>query len=79
MQKRRQKDCKNRDGGWKTVFQANDVRKQAGIVIRIPKVIKKDKEGHFMFIKEKNPPKLPLNPEYLCNKCKGIDIHKKTY
>jgi hypothetical protein len=46
--------------GWKTIFQANDLKKQAGVVILIsnkidfqPKVIKKDKEGHFIFIKGK--------------------------
>jgi hypothetical protein len=44
--------------GWKTIFQANDPRKQAGVAILIlnkinfqPKVIEKDKEGHFMHIK----------------------------
>ena len=41
-------------------FQANGPKKQAGIAILIsnkidfqPKVIKKDKEGHFIFIKGK--------------------------
>ena len=38
--------------GWKTIFQANGMKKQAGVAILIsdkidfqPKVIKKDKEG----------------------------------
>jgi exonuclease III len=38
--------------GWKTIFQANGLKKQAGVVILIsikidfqPKVIKRDKEG----------------------------------
>jgi exonuclease III len=46
--------------GWKTSFQANSVKKQAGVAILIsnkidfqPKVCKKDKEGHFMLIKGK--------------------------
>jgi exonuclease III len=44
--------------GWKTIFQANGSKKQAGVAILIsnkidilPKVIKKDKEGHFILIK----------------------------
>jgi hypothetical protein len=54
----------NKDGlrvkGWKTIFQANGLKKQAGVAILIsnkidfqPKVIKKDKEGHFILIKGK--------------------------
>ena len=46
--------------GWKTIFQANSPKKQAGVAILIsnkidfqPKVIKKDKEGHFILIKGK--------------------------
>jgi exonuclease III len=46
--------------GWKTIFQANGLKKQAGVAILIsnkinfqPKVIKKDKEGHFIFFKGK--------------------------
>jgi hypothetical protein len=38
--------------GWKTIFQVNDLKKQAGVAILIskkigfqPKAIKKDKEG----------------------------------
>jgi exonuclease III len=45
---------------WKTIFQANGLKKQAGVAILIPnkidlqpKVIKKDKEGHFILIKGK--------------------------
>jgi hypothetical protein len=44
--------------GWKTIFQANGMKKQAGVAILISdkidfqsKVIKKDKEGHFILIK----------------------------
>jgi len=43
--------------GWKTIFQTNGPKKQAGVAILIwnkidlqPKVIQKDKEGHFIFI-----------------------------
>jgi hypothetical protein len=46
--------------GWKTIFQANGPKKQAGVAILIsnnidfqPKVIKKDKKGHFILIKGK--------------------------
>ena len=46
--------------GWKKIFQANCLKKQAGVAILIwnkidlqPKVIKKDKEGHFIVIKVK--------------------------
>jgi hypothetical protein len=45
---------------WKTIFQANSPKKQAGVTILIsnkidfePIVIKKDKEGHFIHIKGK--------------------------
>ena len=46
--------------GWKTIFQANGLKKQAGVAILIlnkinfqPKVIEKDKEGYFILIKGK--------------------------
>jgi exonuclease III len=46
--------------GWKTIFKANGLKKQAGAVILIsnkidfqPKVIKKDKDWHFILIKGK--------------------------
>jgi exonuclease III len=46
--------------GWKTIFQANGPKKQDGVVILIsnkidfqPKVIKKNKEGHFILINGK--------------------------
>jgi exonuclease III len=45
---------------WKTIFQASGTKKQAEVPILIlnkidfqPKVIKKDKEGHFILIKGK--------------------------
>ena len=46
--------------GWKKDFQANGLKKQAGVATLIsnkidfqPKVLKKDKEGHYLFIKGK--------------------------
>jgi exonuclease III len=46
--------------GWKTIFQANGLKKKAGVAILIsnkidfqPKVIKKDKEEHLILIKGK--------------------------
>jgi exonuclease III len=49
-----------REKGLKTIFQANGLKKQAGVAILIsnkinfqPKVFKKDKEGHFILIKGK--------------------------
>jgi hypothetical protein len=46
--------------GWKIFFQANGSKKQAGVAILIsniinfqPKVIKNDKDGHFILIKGK--------------------------
>ena len=46
--------------GWKTIFQANGLKKQPGVAILISnkinfqlKVLKKDKEGHFILIKGK--------------------------
>jgi exonuclease III len=46
--------------GWKTIFQANGLKKQAGVAILISdkidfqtKVIIKDKEGHFILFKVK--------------------------
>jgi exonuclease III len=45
---------------WKTIFQANGLKKQAGVAILIsnkidfqPKVIKTDKKGHWILIKGK--------------------------
>jgi hypothetical protein len=64
-------------------FQTNGPRKQAGVAILISnkinfqtKVIKHDKEGHFIFIKVKNPPRESLNSEHLCLKCKSTQIYK---
>jgi exonuclease III len=50
--------------GWKTIFQTNGLKKQAGLAILISnkidfqlKVIKKYKEGHFILIKIKSSKK----------------------
>jgi exonuclease III len=71
---------------WKAIFQANGPKKQAGVAILIsdkidfqPKVIKKDKEGHFILIKGKNLQRRTLNSEHLCSKCKGTHIHKRNF
>jgi exonuclease III len=46
--------------GWKTIFKANTLKKQAGVAVLtsnkidfLLKVIKKDKDGHFILIKGK--------------------------
>ena len=46
--------------GWKTILQANGLRKEAGVAILTldkidfqPKVIKRDSEGHFLLVKGK--------------------------
>jgi hypothetical protein len=71
--------------GWKTMFQANGPKKQAGVAIlksdKIdfqPKVIKKDKEGHFILLKGKNLPRT-FNFEHLCSKCNGIHVNKRNF
>jgi hypothetical protein len=50
--------------GWKIIFQANGLKKQAGVAILLSnkidfqhKGIKKDKEWHFILIKGKNLPR----------------------
>jgi exonuclease III len=55
-----QRQTLSQSKAWKTIFQANGLKKQAGIAILIsntidfqPKVIKKDKEGHFIVMKGK--------------------------
>ena len=46
------------------IFQANGPKKQAGVEVIIPnktifkpKLIKRDGQGHFILIKEENPPR----------------------
>jgi hypothetical protein len=64
------------------IFQANGPKKQAGVAILIlnkinfqPKVIKKDKEGHFILIKGKIYQELSILNIYLRPKYKGNHIH----
>jgi hypothetical protein len=68
---------------WRKDFQANDIRKQAGLAILIsnkidsqPKVIKWDREG---LPKKKNPPGGSLNSEHLCDKYMGTYICKRNF
>ena len=65
---------------------ANGPKKQVGVAILIsnkmdfqPKVIKEDKEGHFILVKGKILPRRTLNCEHLCSKCKGTHIHKRNF
>jgi exonuclease III len=68
--------------GWKTILQANGMKKQAGVAILLsdkidfqPKVLKKDKEGHFILIKGKIlQEELSILNIYAPNK-KGRHIH----
>jgi exonuclease III len=68
--------------GWKTIFQANDPKKQAGEAILIsnkidfnPKVIRKKIMKDTSYSSKVNYPRCTLNSEHLCSKCKGIHIH----
>jgi hypothetical protein len=70
--------------GWKTIFQANGPKKQAEVAILIsnkinfqPKVIKKDKERHFILIKGKiYQDELSILNTYAPN---GTHIHKRNF
>ena len=71
--------------GLENNFQANGPMKETRISILIPnkinfqpKVIKKDKEGHFILIKGKIYQE-ELNSEYLRSKRKGTHIHKRNF
>jgi hypothetical protein len=68
--------------GWKTILQANGLKKQAGVAILIsnkinfqPKVIKKRQGGTLHIHQRKNLPRGILNSEYLYSKWKGSHIH----
>jgi hypothetical protein len=68
--------------GWKTIFQANVMKKQAGVAILIsnkinfkPKIIIKRQGGALHTHQRYNPPRGTLNSEYLCSKYKGSHIH----
>jgi exonuclease III len=71
--------------GWKIIFQANGPKKKVGVAILIsnkidfqPKVIKKDKEGHFIFITGKiYQDELSIMNIYVPNTRESIFIKKK--
>ena len=75
--------------GWKTIFQSNGPKKQAGVAILIsnkidfqPEVIKKKKKirkDTSYSSKEKNQPRRILNFDHLCSKCKGSHMHKRNF
>ena len=61
--------------GWKKEFQVSGPKKQAGISISTAnkidfkvKLIRRDSEGHCIFIKEKNPLRQYCNSKHLCSK-----------
>jgi hypothetical protein len=63
---------------------SNGSKKQPGTAILIlnkikfqPKVIKKDKKGHFILIKEKKSTKMTLNSEHLCSNARALTFIKE--
>jgi hypothetical protein len=61
----------------KKLFQTNEPRKQAGVVILIsekvdfkPKLIRKCRERHYILIKGKNPPRGHFSSKHLYTKHK---------
>jgi hypothetical protein len=72
--------------GWETIFQENGPKKQMGVAILIldktnfqAKLIKKDKESHFLLIKGKNLPRRIFNSGALCSKYKGAHIYNRNF
>jgi hypothetical protein len=71
---------------WKTIFQGNGPKKQAGVATLIldkidfqPKVIKKRYGRMLHYQQRKNQPRRTLNSEHLFSKCKAIHIHKRKF
>jgi exonuclease III len=69
--------------GWKTIFQANGPKKQAGVAILIsnkinfhPNVIKKGKEGHFILLIIVNKVHIIRNKMSLYNYTKRVSRHE---
>ena len=68
------------------IYQSNGLKKPAGVGILISnktdfklKSVKRDKEGHFILVTEKNPLRGNLNTEHLCPKHKSTLICKNKY
>jgi hypothetical protein len=67
------------------IFQADGPKKQIGVAILVsnkidfqPKVIKKRWGKTIHIHQRKNPSRETLNSEYLCPKCKGTHVYKRT-
>ena len=69
--------------GWKKIFHANENQKKAGIAILISdkidfkiKTITRDKEGHYIMIKESIQEEDIKDCKYLCTEHSSTSIHK---
>ena len=67
--------------GWKKILHANGNQKKAGVVILISdkmdlKNVTRDKEGHYIMIKGKNPRRRYNNYRYICTQHRSTSIHK---
>ena len=73
--------------GWKKVFYANGNQKKAGVVILVSdktdfkiKTVIRDKEGHYIMIKEGiNPRRRNNNCKYICTQQRSTSIHKTNH
>ena len=68
---------------WKIIYHANGSEKKAGIVVLIQdkmdfktKTVTRDKEGHYIIIKGKNPTRKYNNCKHLCTIYGNTQIHK---